>query len=144
MTVPFQTQQAWSVIEDYDELHRFMPNLRSRTLELKKDRRVVEQIAASSFVPVLKFRLTLEFKRSGNEWLSFRRIAGSLPKFDGVWAVTPVAQGSKVSYRLQAEHCYPLPAFMLSFAIRTDTEKIMPAIAGELQRRYPWPNFSGS
>ena len=34
-----------------------------------------------------------------------------------------------------AQHGYPLPGFLLEFAIRTDTEKIMPSIAAELARR---------
>ena len=88
-------------------------------------------------LPVLSFRLSLEFERISFEQLNFRRVAGNLMKFEGFWAVQCMPTGSRILYHLTAQHGYPIPSFLLSRAIRIDTEKIMPAIEAELHRRYP-------
>ncbi len=135
VTVPHSPDEVWSVITDYDNLGRYMPNLQSHIVENSGSRQLVEQIARSGLVPVLQFRLLLEFERQNYERLNFRRIEGNLLKFDGFWGVTSGPNGTRIFYKLAAHHGYPLPSFLLSFAIRADTEKIMPAIVAELRRR---------
>ncbi len=136
LTVPYSLDQVWSVVADYDNLGSFMPNLRSRVVGRDGSRLLVEQIAGSSLIPVLRFRLLLEFERQSPERLGFRRRAGSLARFDGFWSVTARPGGSHISYQLNAQNRFPLPSALLSTAIRRDTEKIMPAIAAELRRRH--------
>lgn len=135
VTVSHSPEEVWSVITDYDNLGSYMPNLQSRTVRHDGSRLLVEQIASSGLFPVLQFRLLLEFERENFQRLTFRRIEGNLKSFDGFWGVTHGPQGSRILYQLTAQHGYPLPGFLLSSAIRSDTEKIMPAIVAELNRR---------
>jgi ribosome-associated toxin RatA of RatAB toxin-antitoxin module len=144
VTVPHSQEQVWSVVADYDNLGRFMPNLRSQIVERNGSRLLVEQIAGSSLLPLVRFRLLLEFERRSPERLEFRRRAGSLATFDGSWSVTAQTQGSHVHYQLDAQHRFPLPSSLLRSAIRSDTQKIMPAIEAELRRRYGGGRTRGS
>ena len=136
MTVPHRQDQVWSVVTDYDNLGTFMPNFRSRTVGRNGSRVLVEQLAGSSLLPLLRFRLLLEFERQSPERLEFRRRGGSMARFDGFWGVTARPQGSHIHYQLNARHRFPLPSSVLSAAIRSDTNKIMPAIEAELRRRH--------
>ena len=134
--MPYAPDQVWSVITDYDRLGRFMPNLQSRTVGGDGSRVLVQQTATSSFVPLLRFRILLEFRRQSPERLAFRRLRGSLAGFDGFWKVSATPRGAHVRYRLAARHRFPLPGRLLAPAVRADVEKIMPAIRAELGRRY--------
>lgn len=135
VTVPYTGEEVWSVVADYDNLARYMPNLQSRIVGNTKLGLLVEQVARSSLAPMLQFRLKLEFVHGTPERLSFRLVDGNLARFDGYWGVTSVPRGSRILYQLTAVHGFPLPDFLLGLAIRADAEKIMPAIAAELVRR---------
>ena len=134
--MPYAPDQVWSVITDYDRLGGFMPNLQSRTVGGDDSRVLVQQTATSSLIPLLRFRLLLEFRRLSPERLAFRRLRGSLAGFDGFWSVTASPPGARVRYRLAARHGFPLPGSLLAPAIRADVDKIMPAIRAELRRRH--------
>lgn len=135
VTVPHCREKVWSVVADYDNLSRYMPNLQSRIVRETETGLLVEQIAQSSLVPVLQFRLLLEFVRATPERLDFRRVDGNLSRFDGCWSVTSAPPGSRILYQLTVQHGFPLPGVLLEIAVRADVEKIMPAIVAELGRR---------
>ena len=129
--------RVWQVITDYGNLGKFMPNLSSRRLRSSAASVFVEQVASSSLIPLLQFRLTLEFRRPSANHLYFRRISGNLKRFDGCWSVSEHGNCcSRINYVLHAEHGFPLPAFLLAPAIRTEVDQIMPAIETELNRRH--------
>ena len=133
--MPYAPDRVWSAITDFDRLGSFMPNLNSRTVGGDPSRVLVEQTATSSLIPLVRFRLLLEFRRLSPERLAFRRLRGSLASFEGFWSVTARPQGAQVRYRLAASHGFPLPGSLLASTIRTDVDKIMPAIQAELARR---------
>ncbi len=135
ITTRHTCQDAWQVITDYDNLARYMPNLTSRTVGRTGTGLLVQQHARSSLLPVVGFALTLEFVWETAERLRFRRVGGSLRRFDGSWHVTPVAGGTRIFYEVQVEHSFPLPGAMLGAAVRRDVDQIMPAIVQELGRR---------
>jgi ribosome-associated toxin RatA of RatAB toxin-antitoxin module len=128
-------EDAWSVITDYDHLGAFMPNMSSRQVGAKKTAVLVEQTAHSSILPLLRFQLLLEFIRETPECLRFRRMQGSLSRFDGFWRVTRQPSGCHIYYQLNVAHGFPLPSFLLASAVRVDVERMMPAIIAELERR---------
>ena len=132
VVTPYTSEEAWAVITDYDRLHRYMPNLRSRTLEQTDSAVIVEQTSSKNLVD---FSCTLEFIRESAERLRFRQIAGPLRRFDGYWSVTPRRQGAHIFYNAEAEHGLRVPGMLVKAAVRPDIEKIMPAIVAELDRR---------
>ncbi len=136
LNVPHRCAEVWNVITDYDNLEEFMPNLKSRKVDQRGSSTIVEQTATSSLIPLLTFRLNLEFTTESPTRLRFRRLAGNLSRFDGFWSVNPTSGGTLLQYQLEAKHSWPIPRAILSRAVRNDVAQIMPSIARELQRRH--------
>ena len=135
VSVACSPQAAWDVITDYDRLGSFMPSFESRRVGRTDRGELVRQTGGSSLSKRLRFGFVLEFVRESPESLRFRQVMGNLLRYEGDWRVDPAPGGVRISYRASAVHGFPLRGRILASLVRTDFEKIMPAIVAEIERR---------
>ena len=128
-------EEAWAVITDYDRLGTFMPNLVSCRAGRTDRGNLVRQTGTSSLSRRVRFQFVLELIRESPQVLRFRQVMGNLRRYEGRWSVTPSRRGVRISYRSRVVHGFPLTGRFLASLVRTDIEKIMPAIVAELARR---------
>ena len=89
-TVPQAASFALAVLTDYDQIPRFMPDVRTSTvLERGDDRTVVEQEAVARFMMFSKrVHLVLEVHEEPGT-IRFRdRCGKSFARYEGVWTIT--------------------------------------------------------
>ncbi len=134
---PGSADEAWDVVTDYDQLGNFMPNLESRQTDRTAGGVLVRQVGTSSLSRRVRFQFVLEFERRDASTLRFRQVVGNLRKYEGSWRVTPTSGGVRIAYQAVVTHGFPIAGRILASLVRTDIEKIMPAIVAEMQRRAP-------
>lgn len=135
--VDFAPEDVWPVVLDYDGLASYMPNVdSSRVIHADGTRVLVRQVGSTRFIFKKTLRFTLSFQRLDTERVSFRQVEGDFDEFLGTWSVRREGIGSRIGYRARIRHSIGLPGFLVTKVIRRDVERMMPAIARELARRY--------
>ena len=135
---PFSGATVWRLIEDYERLADYMPNVDSSRVVARTDSSVlVRQVATSRLLLPWTFHLTLEFVRESAERLRFRMLEGNMRSYAGCWKVEPVPGGARISYSAIASRRLPLPNFLLAYVVRRQMRRMLPALLEELSRRTP-------
>ena len=128
----------WSVLTDYDNLHRFIPNLEhSRVLWRREDQVGVEQVGTQMFCG-LRFsaRVTLELTEHAKEArLPFRMIQGDFRCFEGEWQVGADATSSWLFYALLVQGKPGMPIGLIEQRLQQDLANNLRGVQQEAQRR---------
>ena len=85
---------AWSVLTDYDNFARFLPNVESnKVLETRKDSKVVEQVNSQQvFLFTIKSRVKLVLTESNRRRIDFKlQDSDQLQSMMGYWQIEPIA-----------------------------------------------------
>lgn len=131
--------QAWSLLTDYDDLTAFMPGIdSSRVIATTDSSQVVRLVMTTRIIVPWTFRLEVEYTpRPGQKVLKFRQVRGSLRTYAGQWEVEPLPGGRQVqvTYKAQAR-VRRFPWFVISAVVRRQMSQMMPALVGELERRF--------
>jgi ribosome-associated toxin RatA of RatAB toxin-antitoxin module len=131
-------QWLWSVLTDYDNLHRFIPNLEtSRQIWRRANRVAVEQVGTQQFCG-LRFsaRVTLELEedRAAGQ-LSFRMLDGDFRCFQGTWAVGVDATSGWLLYDLTVQGKPGMPIGLIEQRLQEDLANNVRGVQQEAQRR---------
>ena len=84
---------AWSVLTDYNNFPKFLPNITStKILETKGNQKVVEQVDSRQvFLFTITSRVRLAITESDRRRVDFRQVDGDLQSISGYWQIEPIA-----------------------------------------------------
>lgn len=135
--VPQGPAVALAVLTDYEQIPRFMPDVRrSLVLERAPGRVVVEQEAIARmmmFSRRIHLRLEVEEDAHG---LRFRDASGtSFTHYEGRWCVAALGSGTAITYELTARPGFDVPGFLLSRLLKRDAVQMIQRLRAEVARR---------
>ncbi len=135
--VPQSPDDVLAVLSDYENIPRFLPDIR-RSLVRSRDgaRTVVEQEAVSGMMMFSKtVHLVLEIDESADA-LTFRDICGqSFEHYSGHWQLSRAGDSTMVRYELRARPAFTVPEFVLRRLLKRDARETISRIAQEIARR---------
>lgn len=132
--VPQPPDIVLAVLSDYEQIPRFMPDVRSSVIvERTPEHVMVEQEAVSQFMMFSKkVHLLLEVRREKSTIRFVDRSAKSFEHYAGAWKVVPRGEGSAVTYELEARPSFDVPAFILRRLLKRDSGDMI----GNLRREF--------
>lgn len=121
--VPQSPEIVLAVLSDYEQIPRFMPDVKtSVVLERSPGRLVVEQQAVSKFMMFSKeVHLVLEVVESGRSLEFTDRCGKSFKRYTGAWRLEPKGSGTLVTYELTAQPGFDVPEFILKRLLKRDS-----------------------
>lgn len=136
-SVPQPGSQVIAVLTDYEQIPRFMPDVRrSIVIERGNGRTVVEQEAVARMMMFSKrVHLVLEVHEDAGA-IRFRDRAGrSFTRYEGSWSITEQGSGAAIVYRLTAKPAFDVPEFLLRRLLRRDARLMIERLQNEIGAR---------
>jgi carbon monoxide dehydrogenase subunit G len=130
------------VLSDYDQISRFMPDVRSSTvLERSDNHTVVEQEAVAKFLMFSKrIHLVLDVEETPGS-LRFRdRCGASFSRYEGRWTLTEVGGRTLIAYELTAHPSFDVPEFLLTRLLKRDSTRMIQRLRAEIAARQQHPH----
>jgi len=128
----------WSVLTDYNNLDRYIPNLEaSRQLWRRGNRVALEQVGCQQFCG-LRFsaRVQLELEERVEEGrLDFRMLEGDFRCFQGSWRLGNDASGTWLLYDLTVQGRPGMPIGLIEQRLQADLASNLRGVQQEAQRR---------
>ena len=141
VTAGFQVGQQQStvlaVLTDYEQIPRFMPEVKTSIIRERFPGGVlVEQEAVSRMMMFSKrVHLLLEV-RVENDIIRFRDICEeSFAQYAGTWQVSQLAGQTNIAYELFAKPSFDVPGFMVSRMLKKDAKQMIERLRGEISAR---------
>jgi ribosome-associated toxin RatA of RatAB toxin-antitoxin module len=128
---------AMAVLTDYEQIPRFMSDVRSsHVLERSGDRAVVEQEAFARFMMFSKsVHLVLEIQEEGGA-IRFRdRCGRSFARYDGAWVTAERDGYTAITYELSAKPSFEVPDFLLKRLLKRDATRMIERLQQEIAGR---------
>ena len=133
-SVPQTAAVAMGVLANYDDIARFMPDIRTSTvLERVDDYTVVEQEAVAKFLMFSKrIHLILEVHQTPG-LLRFRdRCGESFSAYEGRWTLTETGGRTEIAYELTAQPAFDVPEFLLRRLLKRDSTRMIELLTAEI------------
>jgi hypothetical protein len=124
-------------LKDYEQIPRFMPDLRTSVIRVRSGARVVvEQEAVAKLLMFSKrVHLVLEIVEEAAA-LHFTDLCGrSFEQYTGAWQVAAIDGGTSVTYELTAKPSFSVPRFVLSKLFRRDATQMVERLSHEISAR---------
>ena len=126
-----------AVLTDYEQIPRFMPDVRTSTvLERGNRRTVVEQEAVARVMMFSKrVHLVLEVQEEAAT-IHFRdRCGKSFSRYEGSWSITEHHTGAEIVYQLTAKPAFDVPTFLLRRLLKRDAQLMIERLRTEISAR---------
>lgn len=96
LSVPYEPEQIWQILTDYEHLADFIPSLaRSQRLPHPEGGIRVEQVGAESLMRLkICLRVVLDMVEVFPSEVQFTLVEGDLRKFSGAWQLSPLPESS--------------------------------------------------
>lgn len=135
--VPQPPGLVLAVLSDYEQIPRFMPEVRRSIVRERQDEgMVVEQEAVSKFMMFRKtVHLLLEVTHIADTIRFVDRSARSFKRYEGAWRATPRGTGTVVTYELSARPDFDVPEFILKRLLRRDSTEMIDNLRREFAAR---------
>ena len=135
--VPQTADLARSVLTDYEQIPRFMPDVKtSVVVERTAWRLLVEQEAVSKFGLFSKtVHLRLEVIEDGNTIRFSDRCGKSFKQYDGSWTLLPAGSRTTLTYELTAQPDFGVPEFIIKRLLKRDAGEMIARMRGEIAAR---------
>ena len=135
--VPQPPDIVLAVLSDYEEIPRFMPDVRrSVILERVPGRLIVEQEAVSRFMMFSRqVHLLLEVTEGSGSLQFVDRCGKSFKTYRGAWRVEGRGHGSLVTYELNAQPGFDVPEFVLKRLLKRDSAQLINRLRAEFASR---------
>jgi ribosome-associated toxin RatA of RatAB toxin-antitoxin module len=128
---------VFDVLTGYEQIPRYMPDVRSsRVIERGDGRAVVEQEAVARVMMFSKrVHLVLDVSE-GPEKIRFRdRCGKSFDHYEGAWTLSAAgADRVEVRYELAAKPSFDVPEFLLKRLLRRDAQEMIRRLHDEMTR----------
>jgi carbon monoxide dehydrogenase subunit G len=141
VTARFQVDQpvsvAWSVLTDYEQIPRFLPDIKTSIVrERAAGRVIVEQEAVSRMMMFSKrVHLILEITQETGT-IRFRdRCGGSFAQYEGTWRLVARDGGTVIEYALTARPSFDGPEFILKRLLKRDSGLMIERLSREMASR---------
>ena len=128
---------ALAVLTDYEQIPRFMPQVKTSVVrERSEGRTVVEQEALARMMMFSRrIHLVLEVRENA-DGLSFRDgCRKSFHLYEGAWRVTELDHGTAVVYELSARPSFAVPEFLLKRLLARDAKQMLEHLHDEIRAR---------
>lgn len=128
----------WQVLTDYDNLHRFIPNLEQSRVIWRRDTRVGVEQTGTQLLCGLRFsaRVSLELQEETEQGrLAFRMIQGDFRCFEGEWRVGCDAASSWLFYALLVQGKPGMPIGLIEQRLQHDLANNLRGVQQEALRR---------
>jgi ribosome-associated toxin RatA of RatAB toxin-antitoxin module len=135
--VPHDPSLATTVLTDYEQISRFLPDVtRSVVLQREAGRTVVEQEAVARLLMFSKrVHLVLEVQQEEGV-IRFRdRCGRSFSRYEGSWRLTAADGRTTIAYELTAKPSFDVPEFILGRLLKRDARKMIEGLRQEMARR---------
>ena len=135
--VPQAAQIARAVLTDYEQIPRFMPDVRtSVVVQRTPSSLLVEQKAVSKFGLFSKtVYLLLEVTEDGNTIRFIDRSARSFTVYDGSWTLLPAGSGTTLTYDLTARPDFDVPEFIIKRLLKRNAADMIARLRIEIAVR---------
>ena len=139
--VPQPPDVVLGVLSDYEQIPRFMPDVRTSVIvERTPEHVLVEQEAVSQFMMFSKkVHLLLEVRREENHIRFVDRSEKSFEHYVGSWKVESRGEGSLVTYELAARPSFDVPGFILRRLLKRDSGDMISNLRREFAARADRP-----
>ncbi len=138
LRLALQPDWLWLVLTDYENLHRFIPNLAaSRQLWRRQNLVGVEQVGTQQFCG-LRFsaRVRLELREEPEQGrLAFRMLEGDFRCFEGAWSVGADEGGTWLLYDLTVQGKPGMPIGLIEQRLKDDLANNLRGVQQEAMRR---------
>ncbi len=139
LRVALDSAWVWGVLTDYDNLHRYIPNLASsRQLWRRGQRVALEQVGTQQFCGLrfsARVELELEEDHAGGR-LTFRMLSGDFRRFEGFWQVCSAANGTAtILYDLTVQGKPGMPIALIEQRLQDDLANNLRGVQQEAQNR---------
>src|SRR5262249_52238465 len=126
-----------NVLTDYEQIPRFMPDVRKSVVrERAAGRAVVEQEAQSGFMLFSKrVHLVLEIEEQPAALIFRDRCGTSFVRYEGAWHIAEQDGETEVVYQLTAEPSFDVPGVMLKRLLRRDSTQMIERLRREIEER---------
>jgi carbon monoxide dehydrogenase subunit G len=128
---------AVAVLTDYEQIPRFMPDVRtSRVVERGDGMTIVEQEAVARLMMFSKHIYLLLEIREEPGTIRFRDRGGkSFDSYDGTWTIVERDGQTTVGYQLTAKPAFDVPQFLLKRLLKRDATEMIERLQAEIRRR---------
>jgi ribosome-associated toxin RatA of RatAB toxin-antitoxin module len=135
--VPQSSEVVLAVLSDYEQIPRFMPDVRTSTIiERTPGRLVVEQEAVSKFMMFSRqVHLVLEITEGANMLRFIDRCGRSFKSYAGEWRTESKGSGTVVTYELTAHPGFDVPEFILKRLLKRDSSVMINRLRAEFATR---------
>jgi ribosome-associated toxin RatA of RatAB toxin-antitoxin module len=127
---------VFDVLTGYEQIPRFMPDVRSsRVIERGEGRAVVEQEAVARVMMFSKrIHLVLDISEAA-ERIEFRdRCGESFAHYEGSWNISTKGARAVVTYELSAKPAFDVPEFLLRRLLKRDAQTMIRRLQDEIAR----------
>jgi hypothetical protein len=126
-----------AVLTDYDNIARFMPDVRtSRVVERQQGSVRVEQETVSRFLLFSKrVHLVLDVEERADGIRFRNRCPQSFESYEGSWTIRPIAAGTEVSYALSARPAFSVPGPVIRKLLNRDSTIMIDRLRAEIGAR---------
>lgn len=128
---------ALTVLTDYEQIPRFMPDVRTSIVrERGTGWAVVEQEAVSAFMMFSKrVHLVLDIEEQTDALIFRDRCARSFVRYEGAWRLSHHDGQTAITYELTAEPSFEVPEWMLKRLMRRDAGQMIERLQREIAAR---------
>jgi carbon monoxide dehydrogenase subunit G len=134
---------ALAVLTDYEQIPRFMPDVRTSSVrERGSGWAVVEQEAVSAFMMFSKrVHLILEIEERSDALIFRDRCGRSFLRYEGAWRLLQQDGQTVITYELVAEPSFDVPGFVLKRLLRRDSTQMIERLRREIAARDTLPGL---
>jgi len=137
-TVTGDISRIWAIVSDMEAYPKFMPNLRSVTIEERGENSTISHWVSNVDGRVIKWRERDVFFPAEHR-ITYHQISGDLKKFEGQWLLHEVTDGVKIVLTVDFEFGIPMVATLLNpllkKKIRENSEGMLAAIKEICERK---------
>jgi ribosome-associated toxin RatA of RatAB toxin-antitoxin module len=135
--VPQTASIAFAVLTDYEQIPRFMPDVKTSIVrERFPGGLIVEQEAVARMMMFSKrIHLLLEVHAEGDT-VRFRDCSGrSFARYEGAWRLAMQDGRTVITYELSARPSFEVPEFLLTRLLRRDASRMIDRLRSEIAAR---------
>jgi ribosome-associated toxin RatA of RatAB toxin-antitoxin module len=126
-----------AVLTDYEQIPRFMPDVRTSIVRERTTGRVVVEQEAVSGVMIFSKRvhLVLEIEEEPDSLVFRDRCGLSFVRYEGAWSLSRQDGQTAITYELTAQPSFDVPGFMVKRLFRRDSARMIERLQREIARR---------
>ena len=141
VTAAFEVKQtpetAFAVLTDYEQVPKFMPDVRTSIVrERTPERIVLEQEAVAKLMFFSKkVQLLLEVQETPAT-ITFKDTSGkSFERYEGTWTLAAHEDRTDIRYTLTAKPTFSVPKFILTKLLKRDAGRMIEGLRAEMAKR---------